>query len=309
MAAQDFTVTFDGPAVADGRIAVRDLAPSLMALGDLFDLAREQNAPDLPQLSLEVRAFRPGSFDNLLGLAYDAGVALLVADPTAAVTNLLTIVTHGKNGVLAVARALRGKRIVETEPADQRDYSIAKNNQGQQIVAPNSVFNLYADERSFELLSTFFQPLRKPGYEKLEITGTPAEPFVARREEVQEMSSEAEPPEQLEGVEVARSERETVLSIVSAPLQNPVDHKWKFNEGRELADIWARVRHASWLADLETHREHLDIGDRIRCRLVQIQKDHPEKGLRVEYEVAEVLEHLGPPPRPLQNPLFGKDDG
>lgn len=306
MASQDFQVLFDGPAVAEGRMAVRDLAPSLLALGELFDLAKENVEPDLPELALEVRAFRPGSFDNLLGLAFDASVALLVADPTTAVTNLLTIVTHGKNGLLAVTRTLRGRKLVDLQPTDQRDYSLGKNNQGNQIIAPNSVFNLYADERAFEMLATFFHPLReKPGYERVEVTN-PVEPFIATREEIQEMpAAEEEAPEPVEGREVARSERTTVLSIVNAPIQHPVEHKWRLNEGMDLADIWAKVTHAKWLDDLANHREHLDIGDRIKCRLAQIQKE-TEKGLQVEYEVVEVLEHLGPPPRGEQGGLFNE---
>lgn len=304
VAAQDFNLRFDGPAVADGRIPVRDLAPSLLALGDLFELAREVAEPDLPEIGLEVRSFKKGSFDNLLGLAIEGTVGILVADPASALTNLLTLVTHGKHGVLAVARALSGLRPTDRQPVeDKRDYSIGKNNRGQQINAPNSVWNVYTDPRSFELFSGVLGPLRKPGLDELVVTN-PEEPLVVRKPEVQDMAMEPEAAEQIEGVEVGRSERKTVLSIVQAPLKHPADHKWKFNEGMDLADFWAKVTHRSWLNDLQNHVRHLDIGDRIKCRLVQIQKEHPTKGLQLDFEVVEVLDHLGPPARPQQDDLF-----
>lgn len=203
VATVDFEVTFEGPAVVDGRMPVRDLAPSLLSLGELLDIAKREVEPDLPGIGLEVQAFLPGSFHNLLSVAFDSSVALLVSNPTAAVTNLLSLVTHGRSGLLAVARALGGRQLVELAPADQSDHSLGKNNVGQQIVAPNSVFNMYVDDRSFELFSTFFGPLRKPGYDQVSITN-PHEPFVASKADIRDMPEEPDPPDLIEGVEIGR---------------------------------------------------------------------------------------------------------
>lgn len=96
MATQEFSVEFGGPAVADGRMPVRDLAPALMALGGLLEVAREIAEPDAPALTLEVRTFEPGSFDASLGVAFDSAVGLLVSDPASAVATVLTLVTHGQ---------------------------------------------------------------------------------------------------------------------------------------------------------------------------------------------------------------------
>lgn len=46
MAESAFTVTYDGPALATGRIPVRDLAPALLALGELFLDASSLVNPD-----------------------------------------------------------------------------------------------------------------------------------------------------------------------------------------------------------------------------------------------------------------------
>lgn len=297
VATQDFTVKFDGPAVESGRMPVRDLAPALLALGELFDVAREVAEPDSPALTLEVRSFERGSFQNLLGLSYDAAVNLLVSDPVGAVLNVFTLVTHGKTGVLAMYRALRGKRIVRTEPTESPGIFLVHNYDGQAIVAPGATINIYQDPRTPAVASGIVKPLREPGVEELLVRGA-EEPLIIKKDEVdaipKDQEQDAPEPEVL-----ADSTRTTLLSIILAPLQDPGRLKWRFTEGH--ADLWARVTDTKFIRGMETRKEHLNVGDRLKCRLRQIQQDDPEKGLQVEYEVIEVIDHLGAsgPPRQI----------
>jgi hypothetical protein len=55
MSDTNFKVIFRGPAVDDGEIDVRDLAPALLALGDVFQAASDilcPSANDLRQLGV-----------------------------------------------------------------------------------------------------------------------------------------------------------------------------------------------------------------------------------------------------------------
>ncbi|MGH7641171.1 MAG: hypothetical protein ACREOL_09755, partial [Candidatus Dormibacteria bacterium] len=71
----EFVLTFEGPALESHRMAVAELAPALLALGDLFHEANEVLNPGSPRVSLEIRAFDRGSFEIGLSLGQPGGVA------------------------------------------------------------------------------------------------------------------------------------------------------------------------------------------------------------------------------------------
>ena len=64
----EFVLTYDGEALQAHRMAVADLAPALLALGEIFHEANEASDPNAPRVSLEIRAFDSGSFDVTLSL-------------------------------------------------------------------------------------------------------------------------------------------------------------------------------------------------------------------------------------------------
>jgi hypothetical protein len=66
---KDFSLTYEGPALEDGRMEVHDLAPALLALGDMFQDANTVIDPDGPAIALQIRDFHEGSFEILLALA------------------------------------------------------------------------------------------------------------------------------------------------------------------------------------------------------------------------------------------------
>lgn len=73
MAHTEFGVAYDGPALADHTMDVRDLAPALLALGDLFVAAGRVVEKDAEPPSLQIRATAGGSF--VVDLALQAGGA------------------------------------------------------------------------------------------------------------------------------------------------------------------------------------------------------------------------------------------
>lgn len=58
-----FIVSFDGPAVSEGRIDVRDLAPALLSLGRLIDAANTAVNGDKVPIKIEAKALSTGSFE------------------------------------------------------------------------------------------------------------------------------------------------------------------------------------------------------------------------------------------------------
>lgn len=62
MAETSFEVRYDGEALRDGRMPVRELAPALLALSQLFSEASQLLYPSNEPVALEIQATREGSF-------------------------------------------------------------------------------------------------------------------------------------------------------------------------------------------------------------------------------------------------------
>src|SRR4051794_33274663 len=127
MAETKFGIKYEGTALADGRMAVRDLAPALLALGELFTEASTTLYPDRPTVALDIHATRQGSFDVDLILtaaegAWDAA-ELFGSDGLSTLINLKEIILGGSGGAISLVhfiKWLRGRRIkaVEEAPAE-----------------------------------------------------------------------------------------------------------------------------------------------------------------------------------------------
>lgn len=62
MSRATFTIAYDGPALRDHAMDVRDLAPAMMGLGQLFDAANTALNGDGTRVRVQVKATEPGCF-------------------------------------------------------------------------------------------------------------------------------------------------------------------------------------------------------------------------------------------------------
>ena len=133
MSKATFKVAFDGAGLSEGEIDVRDLAPALLALGDVVQAANRALNGDRADARLKMKATRQGSFEALL--AVDVSILGAIGDLLDAVAanpdrvtaadSLLDLLIKGGGaigggaaGLLAVLKWLGGKRPdrVETRP-------------------------------------------------------------------------------------------------------------------------------------------------------------------------------------------------
>src|SRR5688572_17376787 len=116
MAETAFGVTYDGPALVTGRMPVRELAPALLALGDVFAEASLVAYPDRPPVALDIKATEEGSFVVQLILetpdeVWDQVVDIFGSDAVSALVNLKELVIGSGFGLFWLIKRLKGRRI------------------------------------------------------------------------------------------------------------------------------------------------------------------------------------------------------
>jgi hypothetical protein len=298
MAETAFGVAYDGPALADGRMAVRDLAPALLALGDLLADAGVTAYPDRGPVTLNIQAApERGSFVIHLILeakgVWDQVTSFFDSEGITALNNLEGIV-FGPVGIFALIKWLRGRKVKKQERV-REGYIRLTLEDGETIEVPTTVVELNNNPAVREKAREVVAPLETEGVDSVEFRPS-SQP--ALRVEVTDLPSfqAAEPGEE----ELGTHETVMVLSIDSVVFRE--GNKWRLSDGENT--FWADIEDEAWLARVRNGRVSFRSGDMLRCRIEVTQVCRGDR-LHTERRVLEVLEHI---PTEIQLEL-GEDDG
>lgn len=292
MAESEFAVTYDGPAVAGGRMPVRDLAPALLALGDLFAEASVMAYPDREPVVLDIKATAEGSFDVQLvlqaGAMWDTLVELFSSDDAAALAHIKELIFGSTAGLFFLIRWLRGRRVKAQEQIPPRSVKLTLDDNTSMTV-PNEVLRLYQRPNIQRNARRFVEPLSREGVESVEVRVANE---TSLRLEAGDIGAFPEPEE------VPLVDHEMQMYVAIAAVAFVEGNKWRFSSGDDT--FYAAVEDQRFLEDIEQGKAFRK-GDVLRCRMRLIQTQR-NGNLHTERRVVEVMEHI---PREVQ---LGLDD-
>lgn len=151
MSQTSFSIAYDGPAVESGAMDVRDLAPALLAVGQLFDAANAVLNGQRATVGVNVQATTQGSFEVVLDVVQSMGsqlVSVFSGDAVTAALQLKELVIWGGSagvggGVIWLVKKLRGERPQKVEKIDEDSVRII--HRGETIIVPLKLLRLYDD--------------------------------------------------------------------------------------------------------------------------------------------------------------------
>ena len=295
MAKTRFEIAFEGDSFEDGEIDVRDLAPTLLAFGNVVQAANKVLNGDRADARLKVAATDKGSFVAVLTM--DVGWLADMLDAVSAhpqrvvaADQLMDLLI--KAGTIAGAplclfaalKALKGKRPDKVETLGDGTTEITINL--TTFVVDDRTVALLQDlptREAVEDLGT--KAARVDGLDNLRI-GADSEAVEAVRLALTDLPSLKVPPEQDEpDTEITR--RDVWLKIVSVHFRD--GYKWRFSDGGERP-FTADMEDAEFQKKVQEGILALNANDAIRCRLREEQSLSASNLLKVIY-VEEVLEY------------------
>lgn len=284
MTVEHFSVKYDGPALTEHRIDVRALAPSLVALADMFTVANELLGEGLSAApSLQVQAHREGSFSvDLLVQAGDAMVDLFNHRGAIAAATVLTLAQPCFDAIRWVKmRSRRGhERSVETmEPGTLR------------VTWPDGTAIETTTEAAELVESMDFRREARGVAEPLDgkaitsVTITPQSGAPVRLEKQDLLGFDLPDPEPQP---VATNERRVVLELVTVGMRDY--HKWRVSDGG--TPFWVSLDDLAFQQRIDTNQESFSRYDALDCTLREVQYRTITGRLSVERSVVKVHRHI-----------------
>lgn len=308
MSRSTFQVAFEGEALADGEIDVRDLAPSLLALGDVIQAANAALNGKRADAKLMVKATSKGSF--VANLAVDVSFLTVVGDlldtiadnpdRVAAAKELISLLLGGGTilggttvGVMKVLRMLKGKKPEEVVQNSDGTTTIVNN--GTMIIVDARAMKILNDLptrkaiEDFAVKSTGAKGVEQVRFEAPELEGF--EPLALTKEDRAALS--VPPVDELPSV-TEQTEREALLRIWVVPLQG--DYVWRFSDGGEKP-FSATIDDTDFINAVAEAKVTFARGDILRCRIVE-QQTLKGEALQKEVRIVKVIEHITAPRQP-----------
>ncbi|MBV9759827.1 MAG: hypothetical protein JO340_04615 [Acidobacteriaceae bacterium] len=309
MSRAQFQLAYDGEAVRRGLMDVYELAPALLAIGDLVREVNHELNHDKAEVSVQVKSdFRRGSFEVLLLLDQNliAQAKDLFSGQLANAKQILEFIfgtgvasagaVGAVKGLLSLYKQLKGAQPKEVIQDPSKHITIIQLGDGQ-INVDVQTAALYSKEAIRSSLDKTVKPVARPGIDSLE---------VRRGRNVLEQVAKGDLPSSILGTE---THKHAVESLTATSNTRPVllrvtranfeDGKWGFSDGN--AKFNASIKDSGFKNKLDSGQEGFYKGDVLRVELTTIQTVDAGGNFKSEYRIDRVIEHIHPW---LQRPLI-----
>ncbi len=275
-----FDIVYDGPAVADGSMNVRDLAPAMLAVGTLFEAANNITNGQRANVNINVRATSPGSFHIL----YEVIQATM---PQSIDTSLLTTAIQLKElliGGIIITSSLMAvikwvnRRKPKLNKINDELYTLVIDNETYEL--PLGLLRLYQDASIRHALADIVHPIKEQGINRIRI--------LDNKQPIQEITKdEVDAFDVPESQELLLDEiRRQAFSIIGLSFKE--DNKWRLTDGENTFSV--SMKDATFQRRVDNNQVAFAKGDVLVCDLRAVQWQ-VEGGIKTEYEVIKVVNY------------------
>ena len=297
---EQFEVVFEGEAVKNGEMDVRALAPSLLALADLFQESNRVLNGDRAGVSVSVRAeFAPGSFHIDLTIAqnlYEQAKQLIlgkeISDAKKLIETIFYFVGLPVSGGVGLFKLIRGMQNKKPASVTYIDNRVQLFFDGRVVEAHEDAYRLWLDDRVLRAAGEFVRPLDRDGIDSVEARyGNLTETIRRAEREVFELPDQGAMESSSSGTDDLSSTRVALLKVVKLSFEK--NQKWRFSDGS--AAFNASITDQQFISRLNAREEGFYSGDVLKVMLSTSQALNLKGGISTHYTIDRVIEHLAAP--------------
>lgn len=294
-------IAYDGPALANGAMDIKDLAPALLAFADLVKRANTVIGNKQPvDILLTADDIHKGSFDISMQLVYSAmeqaklftgfmeesGLKALIE-----VLGFGSTISGGICGVFQIIKALKNRKISDVQQDNIGNTKIILSD-GTQIITTAQTLNVFVDHEVRQNIEAVIRPLKKSGIDSFEFRKPKnfedkEALFAVKKEEIEYFDSP-----KLETVTMPDNitEQELIVRIVSIVFDK--NQKWRFSDGE--SSFWAKIDDEEFWSRVQEGNLAFRDGDQLKVKIKSIQKV-TNSNLSTEKIITKVMEAIHKP--------------
>ena len=309
MSEAHFELAYDGEVVRSGSMDVYELAPALLAVGDLVREANQAPNGERATTAVKVQSdFKRASFD--IGLILDQTVIEHVR--SLALGNFidsetLVRVLFGSTGITVITGVIRILKALKGEPptpqtiinntTNDNSTTIIQTGSGQILQNVDSTSaELYALPQIREASERILRPLRTKGIESLSIKRDGKVIEVLHSSEVEGFVSS----DGSDAKSVAQNPYSRPLMVKVERLSFKPGTRWRFSDGS--SSFSATIADKDFLERLENRQEGFYKGDLLRVEMHTVQSTTLDGKLSATNVIEKVYEHVQPAKQELLLP-------
>lgn len=245
-------IAYCGAAVDNGYMDVKDLAPALLAFGDLVREANKIANADASNITVYVDSnFQQGSFEITLDAVQTIGEQirnLFFSNQTYTLREVLDVLglAAGLTGanVLELIRWLQNRKVTKVERLEDDKARIYSKEEYYDISVLG--FNIFRSVKARENIEKLISPLKTEGVSRFEVRHSNGEKQCIKEDEV---AFYAVPTEENQ-IETVETTQKCVVSVVSVNFENGL--KWRFSmDSLNTFKIYAIVQDEDFYKQVE----------------------------------------------------------
>ncbi len=262
---ESIQIRFQGPALDAGSMDVRELAPALLALGELLQSASKAAYGEKSLVSVSVKATEKGSFSVDLEVAqsiYEATKSFLQGEDYATAKELCELLFGGGVAgvsLIKVIKWLRGRKPTNLTRISNGNIKIEVS--GESVEVKPQIVQIFNDIGVQRALPNVISPVRADGIDRLSIMrGNTEVEFVTKGDIVY---FDPEVYEEIDSPPESESERTAAFEVVTLSFRER--YKWRFTDGDAV--FTADIEDESFFERVQSGKVVFGKGDILRVKL------------------------------------------
>ncbi|HCP14810.1 MAG TPA: hypothetical protein DIT32_03405 [Peptococcaceae bacterium] len=290
------TIAYSGPVLDDGTMDVKDLAPALLAIGNLIDETNKVLNDNEAKIQVKIMSdFRSGSFDVNIEIIHNLveQISAFIGN-TVDIKEILGVIglacTLSGESVLELFKRIKGRKIDKVRQIDKDNVEFIFVDRSNSVTTNIQVYNVYNNINIQNAVKEMVKPLGKEGVSGFKTYSGHNDCTQKGMEITKEELEYYNAPSYVENID-AEPINEFVYTgafkIITAAFEEGL--KWRLSNGQDR--ITATLKDEEFIKKLSSGEINFAKDDILVVEILTKTWQEKDGSLKTENEIVKVKEH------------------